>query len=127
MVIGDRVRRTDPDSGRHVFIDVDTQAKLDYVKSFEDTKFKLMVIPVAEDSVCVACESWYNQGKWEFIQESNLVNLLLLKESLSQQILKLIVRIGYVSAPVAIQELNQQIIWETILNHVAAWTKRKNI
>lgn len=54
--IGDRVRRTDPDTGKHKFFDIETQQQLDYIKSYVDTKFTLLVIPVADEAVCIACE-----------------------------------------------------------------------
>lgn len=56
MQIGDRVKRTDPDTGTNKFFDIKTQSDLDYVKSFQETNFILTVIPVAQDATCVACE-----------------------------------------------------------------------
>lgn len=57
MNIGDRVRRTSPD-GKHTFFDIDTQAKLDYVRSFKDEGYELITIPVASShGECSACEA----------------------------------------------------------------------
>ena len=43
MQIGDRIRRTDPDTGKNVFRDIENQKQLDYYKSFSDTLFIIKV------------------------------------------------------------------------------------